>query len=38
MSEVLEDFVDMLVENIYNVWVKDRIKNGWIYGLFEVCN
>lgn len=38
MSEVLEDLVDMLAENTHNVWAKDRIKNGWTYGLFEVCN
>lgn len=38
MSEVLEDLVDMLAENTHNVWAKDRIKNGWTYGLYEVCN
>ena len=36
MSEVLEDLVDMLAENTHNVWAKDRIKNGWTYGLCEV--
>ena len=28
--------MDMLAENTHNVWAKDRIKNGWTYGLCEV--
>ena len=36
LSEKLEELVELLAENTHNVWARDRIKNGWTYGLFEV--
>lgn len=28
--------VDKLAENAHNVWAKDRIKQGWTYGIQQV--
>ncbi|XP_025103910.1 ryanodine receptor-like isoform X4 [Pomacea canaliculata] len=35
LSEKLEELVELLAENTHNVWARDRIKNGWTYGLYE---
>ena len=35
MTEKLEDLVELLAENTHNVWARDRIKNGWTYGVSE---
>nr|KAG5704413.1 hypothetical protein BaRGS_024268 [Batillaria attramentaria] len=35
LNEKLEELVELLAENTHNVWARDRIKNGWTYGLFE---
>lgn len=32
-----ELLVDKLAENAHNVWAKDRIKQGWTYGIQQVC-
>lgn len=31
-----EFLVDKLAENAHNVWAKDRIKQGWTYGIQQV--
>lgn len=31
-----EFLVDRLAENAHNVWAKDRIKQGWTYGIQQV--
>lgn len=31
-----EILVDKLAENAHNVWAKDRIKQGWTYGIQQV--
>lgn len=31
-----EVLVDKLAENAHNVWAKDRIKQGWTYGIQQV--
>lgn len=36
LSSKLEELVDQLAENTHNVWAKDRIAQGWTYGLNEV--
>lgn len=36
LSNKLEELVDQLAENTHNVWAKDRITQGWTYGLNEV--
>lgn len=33
-----ELLVDKLAENAHNVWAKDRIKQGWTYGIQQVCS
>ncbi|KAH3855014.1 hypothetical protein DPMN_097574, partial [Dreissena polymorpha] len=35
LDEKMCDLVELLAENTHNVWAKDRIKNGWTYGLCE---
>ena len=37
LNSKLEDLVEQLAENTHNIWAKERIKNGWTYGIFEVC-
>lgn len=32
-----EMLVDKLAENAHNVWAKDRIKQGWTYGIQQVA-
>lgn len=31
-----ELLVDKLTENAHNVWAKDRVKQGWTYGIQQV--
>lgn len=33
-----EVLVDKLAENAHNVWAKDRIKQGWTYGIQQVTS
>ncbi|KAI3389454.1 hypothetical protein SNEBB_011471 [Seison nebaliae] len=35
LNEKLEKLIDKLGENIHNVWCRDRINQGWTYGLNE---
>jgi len=35
LNEKCLDLVDLLAENTHNVWSKERIKQGWTYGLTE---
>ena len=36
LSERVNELVEALAENTHNVWAKERIKQGWTYGLTEV--
>lgn len=36
LSPGQEVLVDKLAENAHNVWAKDRIKQGWTYGIQQV--
>lgn len=36
LNAKLELLVEKLAENTHNVWAKERIKNGWTYGVCEV--
>lgn len=36
LSGKLEELIDHLAENTHNVWAKERITQGWTYGLNEV--
>ena len=36
LNEKKMDLVELLAENTHNVWAKERIKQGWTYGLNEV--
>ncbi len=36
LNKHMEELVELLAENTHNVWAKDRIKQGWTYGLHEV--
>ena len=36
LDDKMNELVELLAENTHNVWAKDRIKNGWTYGLYEV--
>lgn len=31
-----ESMVDKLAENAHNVWARDRIRQGWTYGIQQV--
>ncbi|XP_037915514.1 ryanodine receptor isoform X7 [Hermetia illucens] len=35
LSPKLEELVDQLAENTHNLWAKERIQQGWTYGLNE---
>ncbi|XP_071962240.1 ryanodine receptor 2-like isoform X3 [Antedon mediterranea] len=35
LNPMLERLVDLLAENSHNVWAKERIEQGWTYGLSE---
>ncbi len=30
------ELVELLAQNTHNVWAKDRIRQGWTYGLHEI--
>lgn len=32
----MERLVEQLAENAHNVWARDRMEQGWTYGLAEV--
>ena len=36
LNEKCLELVELLAENTHNVWSKERIKQGWTYGLTEV--
>jgi ryanodine receptor 2 len=36
LDKKLEELVEKLAENTHNVWAKERIRNGWSYGVCEV--
>lgn len=36
LSSKMEQFIDQLAENTHNLWAKERIQQGWTYGLNEV--
>lgn len=36
LTPKMEDLVDQLAENTHNLWAKERIQQGWTYGLNEV--
>jgi ryanodine receptor 2 len=38
LTPKLEELVDALAENTHNIWAKERIFEGWTYGLNEVIN
>lgn len=35
LTPKLEELVDQLAENTHNLWAKERIQQGWTYGLNE---
>ncbi|BES99791.1 ryanodine receptor [Nesidiocoris tenuis] len=35
LSPKMEELVDQLAENTHNLWAKERIQQGWTYGLNE---
>ncbi|XP_013392082.1 ryanodine receptor [Lingula anatina] len=35
LDDRMHDLVELLAENTHNVWARDRIKQGWTYGLAE---
>ena len=37
LTDKMKELVELLAENTHNVWAKERIKQGWTYGLNEVC-
>lgn len=36
LTPKMEELVDQLAENTHNLWAKERIQQGWTYGLNEV--
>ena len=35
LTSKMEELVDRLAENTHNVWARERISQGWTYGLNE---
>ncbi len=35
LTPKMEELVDRLAENTHNVWARERISQGWTYGLNE---
>ena len=35
LNPKMEELVDQLAENTHNLWAKERIQQGWTYGLNE---
>lgn len=38
LTAKLEELIDQLAENTHNLWAKERIQQGWTYGLNEVTS
>lgn len=38
LTPKMEELVDQLAENTHNLWAKERIQQGWTYGLNEVLS
>jgi len=38
LTPKLEELIDQLAENTHNIWSKERIMEGWTYGLNEVTS
>lgn len=38
LSPAQELLIDKLAENAHNVWAKERVKQGWTYGIQQVMN
>lgn len=36
LTSTQEAMVDKLAENAHNVWARDRIRQGWTYGIQQV--
>lgn len=36
LASAQEAMVDKLAENAHNVWARDRIRQGWTYGIQQV--
>lgn len=36
LASTQEAMVDRLAENAHNVWARDRIRQGWTYGIQQV--
>lgn len=36
LSDRMKELVELLAENTHNVWARERIKQGWTYGINEV--
>ena len=36
LNPKMEKLVELLAENAHNVWARDRIEQGWTYGLSDV--
>lgn len=36
LTQAQEALVDKLAENAHNVWARDRIRQGWTYGIQQV--
>jgi len=44
LTQQMEDLVEKLADNAHNVWARERVKQGWTYGVnlvlhlvFAVC-
>lgn len=37
LASTQEAMVDKLAENAHNVWARDRIRQGWTYGIQQAC-
>ncbi|XP_063077897.1 ryanodine receptor 2 [Engraulis encrasicolus] len=37
LTSTQEAMVDKLAENAHNVWARDRIRQGWTYGIQQAC-
>lgn len=37
LTQQMEELVEKLADNAHNVWAKERVKQGWTYGVNLVC-
>jgi len=37
LTHQMESLVEKLADNAHNVWARERVKQGWTYGLHLVC-